>query len=139
MSLDRFMIGEAIGVSIIIGVGLGLRFAADDVAYRADADLPAMNPRAFVNVRDVTTAVVEIGEGRKQEIATLRREISPGSAKGRVHRDGARNLQARRSAHDAFEAVIFSFEIERLASSRFPIPRGTSAPKGTPYTCRTGA
>ncbi len=52
MRVDGFMVSEAVGVTVIVGLGLGLGFAADDVAHGVDADLEAISPRAFADIRD---------------------------------------------------------------------------------------
>ena len=113
MSVDGFIVGKAIGVTVIVGLGLGLGLAADDVAHRVDADLPAIGLRAFADIRDVTAAFLQFGEGREQEVAILGREVSPGIAERGVHRDGSRRLNASRAADDVLESVILAFEVER--------------------------
>ena len=121
MLIDGGMVGERRGVALVIGVGLGLGFAADDVADRVDLHRAAkpLGPRA--DVGDVFWGVGQLGKGCEQAVAMLRCEIAAGRTEGGVHGHWAWRLQAGRAADDALQVVILAPKIERLGRRIGPL------------------
>ena len=126
MRIDSGMIGLGHRIAGVIIIGLLLRLAADDMADRIDADLPADGCCALIDVCVMPPSVLDVGERREQEFAMLRGEIAPRPAESGIHRfaNGTKNDRILINSTDStFEKFELSDDLTKRDSIKFQVER----------------
>ena len=99
---------------VVIGLGLGLRVLADDVAAGEDPDLaPELVPGELLDLGDLLRRRLEGRQASEDQVAVLRREAAPGRARARVHDHRIRLLDRLGLEHAAGDVEVLPLEVVR--------------------------